>query len=98
MKHTRVIKTSYEDGVTKESRDSYFEELSFTQTELEKKVLVTRSTILKEIINCLEYISRDGSPSVTMTIKAKDGQPVMMIKRWTTERIDFGVGKKIDKK
>lgn len=96
MKHTRVFHTSEEDGVLKETRDSYFESLAFTQTELEQKVVVTRSTVLKEIINCLEYISRDGSPSVTMTIKAKDGQPVLLTKRWTTERIDFGVNKKVD--
>ena len=94
MKHTRVFKTSQKDGIRKETKDSYFEELSFTQTELEQKVFIDRTSVLQEIITCLEYISKDGSPSVTMVIKAKDGQPVLLTKRWTTERVDFGVAPK----
>jgi hypothetical protein len=90
MKHARVTtRTPQEDGSEEIKTDSYYEKLAHTMTEIEKQVPTTRHTILKELINCLELITKENSPEINLKIKAKNGEPVLITKRWITVKESF---------
>ena len=89
MKHQKVYTTTIKNGVKEERKDSYFEELAFTQTEVEKRVHVTNATVLQELLTCLELITKEKTPKVIITIKANDGNVELLIKRWVKERIQL---------
>lgn len=69
--------------------DSYYEQLAHTLVEIEKHVPTSRQTVLKELINCLEYITRDKSTEVNIQIKARNGEPIEITKRWVTVKESF---------
>lgn len=82
--------TPQPDGSDKIETRSYYEKLANIQEELEKQIPVDRRNVLKEIINCLEFITRDGSPELTIRIKARGGEPVLLTRRHVTYRQNLG--------
>ena len=90
FKHAKVTTiTPQEDGTVEISAESYYEQLAHVLVEIEKRIPTSRQTILTEIINCLELITKEKSPKLVITIEAKNGEPMNLIKRWTTVKESF---------
>lgn len=90
-KHAKVTKTEpQEDGSVKITQESYYEDLSFAQTEMEKRQFTSRGTILRDVISCIDLITHENSPEVNIQIKSKRGEPEIIIKRWVVERKHYG--------
>jgi hypothetical protein len=84
VKHakTKTI-TPQEDGSIMIEDASYYEEQTYYKKEIEKQHLTSRQTIVQDFVETLKHITLDGSPEVVVTIKAKRGEPVKLIERWT---------------
>jgi hypothetical protein len=90
-KHEKVVvSVPQEDGTTKRTIESYYDRLAQRKVEIEKTVPTSKRTILKDIIDCLELITRDGSPELIIHIKAKHGEPTQLTKQWTQSKESFG--------
>ena len=88
LKHQKIYKTSIVGDEIHTTKNSYYNELSYTKTEIEKRVTVTRGSILMELVDCLELIT-NGSSRVVITIKGSNNEPVMLTKKWVSEEIQF---------
>lgn len=90
IKHAKVTtSTLQEDGSIKTQTDSYYEELAHTIIKIEKQLPVTLNTLIKEIMTALEPITKEKSPEVNLRIKAKNGEPIQLIKRWVTTKESY---------
>lgn len=90
LKHTKVTSITDDNGTSVISTDSYYEDLAHSMIEYEQRVLVDRQTILREVMTCLELITKDGSPEIVLRIKGKHGDPNLLIKRWVVSKQRFG--------
>lgn len=83
---TRIMQA---DGSTQIETKSYYEQLAYNLIEIEKHIPCSKQTILKEIINCLELMTRDHSHEINIRIKGKNGEPFELTKRWVTVKESF---------
>lgn len=91
-KHQKVTTyTNQSDGTVKIQADSYYESLAHQLVEIEKQLPTSKQTILKDILTCLELITKDKSIEVNIRIKARDGEPVELTKRWTVVKESFSI-------
>lgn len=92
LKHAKVTTTeTNQDGTTTITTESYFEKLSHRKQEIEKHIPVSRRNVLSELISCLDVITQEGSPELTITIKSRsDGEPYQLSKRWVASKEDLG--------
>jgi hypothetical protein len=84
MKHAKVRTiTPQPDGSVLIEDSSYYEELTYYRKEVEKQHITSRQTIVQDFVETLKHITLDGSPEITITIKAKNNEPIKLIERWT---------------
>ena len=90
FKHQKVTtKTPLPDGTTQIQSNSYYEKLAHQTVEIEKKVAVSKQTLLKEVMTCLEHLTKDKATEVNIKIKSYQGEPTKLIKRWTVRSESF---------
>ena len=83
-KHARVRESEpVADDTVKHTTSSYYDQLRQTKVEIEKHIRTTRTTLLKDIISCLDHIVREDSPELTIKIKTNNGEPALITKTYT---------------
>lgn len=89
-KHQKI--TSYEkqqDGSTKITTKSYYEELSHLLEEIEKQSISTDQTLIKDVESMLSHIIVDHSPKLTITIVKLDRGGYKVTKKWVELKRKF---------
>lgn len=88
MQHVKVTThTPDADGNGKTiTTSSYYEQLSHEVLEFEKHIKTSKNGLLKDLLSCLEAITKEGSPELNLRIKAQYGEPVSITKRWVVSK------------
>ncbi len=90
IKHAKVTTTEpQEDGSLLITTESFYDRLAHRTKEIENHVPVSKRDILSALVDCLDVITKDGAPELTITIKTKDGEPKLLTKRWVVSREAF---------
>ncbi len=87
-KHTKIVTRTVIDGGESSIRtESYYEQLAHTQVDVEKRILTSRTNLMKDLLSCLDVISKNLSREVTIkVVVGKDLQPHMITKQYTVFR------------
>jgi len=85
----KTTSTVLPDGTIQILADSYYEKLAHSQTELKKLVPTSSQTILKDVLSCLDLVTQDKSPEVTIRIISKRGDPSVIEKTWVVSKENF---------
>lgn len=90
-KHQKITTTTkLSENENEIKTDSYYEKLAHQKIETEKHITTSNETFLKDIISCLEHITRDGSVELNIKIKSPNGVPTQIVKRWTVKKENYG--------
>jgi hypothetical protein len=88
-KHQKI--TTYDkqqDGSTNITTKSYYEELSHLLEEVEKPMISTDATLIKDVESMLSHIIVDHSPKLTITI-AKSPKGYKVTKKYVLIKKKF---------
>lgn len=88
-KHIKIVNKAQKDGIVEIDTKSYYEDLSFEQTEYEKVIYTSVQSFFKDLMTCADLVTREQSPEVHITIKSKYGEPAIITKRWVQHRKDY---------
>ena len=74
--------TSNEDGSETIREEGYYNGLNSVKEETRLNIPISRSTILTELINCLDLLKTTTPELEIRIIKDKYGEPVILQKTW----------------
>ncbi len=82
------------DGTTKIETKSYHEKLSSVREEVQQSIKTSKTTFIKDIMQCFAVISDKETREVTVTVEADENhQPMRIVKTWTTLKEYYGKGR-----
>lgn len=92
LKHARrTVTTPQSDGSQIIVTEGYYEELNSVKEEIQKSILTTKDTFIKDLMEAVGVVTRRESRDLTLKIEAdKDGNPIRIVKTWTTRKEYYG--------
>jgi hypothetical protein len=88
MKYTRTkVTTQIDEDTIRIEHISYTDKLSSTKTEISKTIKTNQYDILKDVISCLESISRKETQRLTIEVTTdRFFAPKLIVKTWVAEQ------------